>query len=249
MAPWITHLLAGECVFAQLPQLGDEDYGPFLLGCVLVDVNAYSSVAHRASHFVGRLEDDGTDAFNKSCVNFLSQLDGLLLCPWNQLASAERAFVTGYLCHLAADEDWKRFGWDVLQTLGLESLADIPVPGDVIYTAFDVLSSQMYVDFTTVASALRDAVIPDVFTHVPHDAFQTMWDIAKGHVMTGDTPESYFEMLKREGKTAAELQEVIHLHDVYWKDALALVHDLGGVEPRVQGGVRRSLEVIPHLWA
>jgi hypothetical protein len=248
MAPWITHLLVGERIFAQLSQLDEKDYGPFLLGCVLVDVNAYSDIAHRASHFVGRLEDDGTDAFNKSCVNFLSQLDGLLLCPWNQLASAERAFVTGYLCHLAADEDWKRFGWDILQTMGLESLAQIPVPGYVIYTIFDVLSSQMYVDSTAVKSALREAVIPNVFVHIPHNAFQAMWAIAKEYVMTGDTPESYFEMLKRAGKTAAELQEVIHEHDVYWGDALDLVHDLGGVEPRVQGGVQRSLKVILRLW-
>ncbi|MCP4541911.1 MAG: hypothetical protein GY832_32680 [Chloroflexi bacterium] len=249
MAPLITHLLVGERTFAQLQQLEHEDYGPFLLGCVLVDVHGFSSIDRRTTHFIGRLEEDGTDAFSKSCTNFLSQLDDLLLCPWNQLASAERAFVTGYLCHLAADEDWKRFGWDILQTMGLESLAEIPVPGDVVFTVFDVLSSQMYGNFTTVVSALRDAVIPNVLAHVPHDAFQAMWDIAKEHTLTGDTPESYFEMLKREGKTMAELQAVVHEHDVYWEDALALVHDLGGVEPRIQGGVQRSLEVIPHLWA
>jgi hypothetical protein len=249
MAPLVTHLVVGERTFAQLQQLDNEDYGPFLLGCVLVDVHGFSSIDRRETHFVGRLEEDGADAFNKSCANFLNQLDGLLLRPWSQLASAERAFVTGYLCHLAADEDWKRFGWNILQRLGISSLAQVPVPGDVVMTAFDVLSSQMYVDFTTIASALKDAVIPNVLAHVPHDAFQAMWDIAKEHVMTGDTPESYFEMLKREGKTAAEIREVIRQHDVYWEDALALIHDLGGVEPRIQASVRRSLEVIPHLWA
>jgi hypothetical protein len=249
VAPPITHLVVGEHIFAQLQQLEHKDYGPFLLGCVLVDVHGYSSIDRRTTHFVGRLEDDGTDAFNKSCANFLSQLDSLLLRPWSQLTSAERAFVTGYLCHLAADEDWKRFGWDILQALGLASLAEIPVPGDVIYTAFDVLSSPMYGDSTVVASALNDAVIPNVLTHVPHEAFRAMWDITKEYTLTGDTPESYFEMLKREGKTMAEIQEMVHEHDVYWEDALALIHDQGGVEPRIQGSVQRSLEVIPHLWA
>jgi hypothetical protein len=68
------------------------------------------------------------------------------------------------------------------------------------------------------------------------------------HTLTGDTPESYFEMLKREGKSAAEIRKVIHLHDVYWEDALALIHNHGGVEPRIQAGVLRSLEIIPCLW-
>ena len=26
-------------------------------------------------------------------------------------------YVAGYLCHLAADEDWKQFGWNMLQAL------------------------------------------------------------------------------------------------------------------------------------
>ena len=82
--------------------------------------------------------------------------------------------------------------------------------------------------------------IPSVLTHVPHEAFQAMWGIAKEHVTTGDTPESYFEMLKRLGQTDAELGEVIRQHDVYWEDAVALVHDTGGVEPHIQAGVERS---------
>jgi hypothetical protein len=56
-------------------------------------------------------------------------------------------------------------------------------------------------------------------------------------------------MLKREGRTDAEVQEVIRRHDVYWEDAVALIHDLGGVEPFIQAAIRRSLETIPRLWA
>lgn len=249
MAPLVTHLVVGERVFAQSPQFNSTDSGSFLLGCVLVDVNSFSGMDRRRTHFAGRLEEDGADAFNKSCTNFLSQLDDLLLRPWRELTRAEQAFVAGYLCHLAADEDWKQFEWNVLQTLKIPSLADFPVPGEVFLTVFDVLSSEIYIDFSSVASALNDVSIPDVLTHIPHKAFQAMWSIAKEHVTTGDTPESYFEMLKRLGQTDAELREVIRQHDVYWEDAVALIHDLGGVEPRIRAGVERSLEVIPHLWA
>ncbi len=251
MAPLVTHLVIGERVFAQLQRFNEGDYGPFLLGCVLVDVHGFSDVDRRRTHFVGRLEEDGADAFNRSCANFLSQLDGLLLRPWSDLTSTERAYVAGYLCHLAADEAWKLFSWNVLRALGATSWAeaDLSVPGDVVMTVFDVSSSRLYVDFPTVVSALNDVEIPNVLTHVPHEAFQAMWGIVKEHVTTGDTPESYFEMLKRLGQTDAELREVIRQHDVYWEDAVALVHDTGGVEPRIRAGVERSLEVIPHLWA
>ena len=249
MAPLVTHLVVGERVFAQLQRFNDKDYGYFLLGCVLVDVNSFSDMDRRVTHFVGRLQEDGADAFNRSCANFLSQLDGLLIRPWSELTSAEQAFVGGYLCHLAADETWKQFSWNMLRALGIQSLADLPVPGGVIFTAFGVLSSKMYVDFPAVVSALSDVVIPHVLTHVPHDAFQATWNIVEEYMLTGGTPQSYFEMLKREGRADSEIQEIIRRHDVHWEDAVALIHDGGGVEPYIQAGVERSLEVIPHLWA
>lgn len=79
MAPLVNHVVVGERTFAQLRRLDkfdNKDYGPFLLGCVLVDVHGFSDVDRRETHFVGRLEEDGVDAFNKSCTNFLNQLSG-----------------------------------------------------------------------------------------------------------------------------------------------------------------------------
>lgn len=249
MAPLVTHLVIGERVFAQSPQFDSTDYGPFLLGCVLVDVNNSSGMDRRRTHFVGRLEDDGADAFNRSCANFLSQFDELLIRPWSDLTGAEQAFIGGYLCHLAADEVWKQFSWNMLRALEIQSLAALPVPGGVIFTAFGVLSSETYVDFPAVVSALNDVAIPHVMTHVPYDAFQAMWEIVKEYMLTGGTPGSYFEMLKREGRTDAEVREVIRRHDVYWEDAVVLIHDLGGVGSFIHAAIRRSLEKIPRLWA
>jgi hypothetical protein len=249
MASWVTHLVVGERVFARLQQFGEQEYGAFLLGCVLVDLHAFSDIDRRTTHFVGRLEEDGVEAFTKSCANFLSQLDDVLRRPWGKLVSTERAFVAGYLCHLAVDEDWKRFGWDILRAAGLKSLADYPVPGEVFLTAFDVLSSELYVDFPAIALVLETASIPDVLAHVPYDTLQTMWAITKEYVMDGKTAESYFELLERAGKTDAEVQAVRDAHDVYLEDAVTAIHDLGGVEPRIQAAVERSLEMAPRLWA
>jgi len=102
------------------------------------------------------------------------------------LTSAEQAFVAGYLCHLAADEDWKRVDWNMIHTHGLLIWTDLPVPGSVIVSAFDILSSGIYRDFPSVASALGDASIPHILRYVPWEAFQTMWDVAQVQVLMNE---------------------------------------------------------------
>ena len=249
MAPLTTHLVIGERVFAQLSQLDPVDYGGFLLGNVLVDVHVFGDVERRTTHFAERLAGDGPLAFHRSCANFLSQLDGLLARPWDALTSAERAFVAGYLCHLAADEDWKQFDWDTLHTQGIYLWTDLPVPGDVILTAFDVLSSELYVDFPSVASALRDVAVPDLWTHVPYGIFQAMWETFQAHFLDHSTLESYFETERRLGKTGAEVEELRHQHEVYWEDAVQLIQTtFGGIQSRVQAMVQHSLKTMPRLW-
>ena len=103
MPPFTTHLVIGERVFPQLSQFEQEDYGGFLLGCGLVDVHGFSSIDRRTAHFADRLDKESAFALNRSCKNFMDQLDGLLIRPWEELTSTEQAFVTGCLCHLAAD--------------------------------------------------------------------------------------------------------------------------------------------------
>ncbi len=129
MPPLNTHLIIGERVFPHL-SLDETVYGPFLLGCLLVDVNGFTNIDRRVTHFVGRLEEDGTDAFTKSCSNFLSQLDGLLRYTWDDLSPEARAFVIGYLCHLAADEPWKAWGMDIQQALNIDSFGSLTCTGE-----------------------------------------------------------------------------------------------------------------------
>lgn len=257
MAPFITHLVIGERVFAQWPRFDPAVYGEFLLGCALVDVHAFCNIERRVTHFAERLKENGPFAFNKSCTNFLSRLDGLLVRPWNELTHAEQAFVAGYLCHLAADEDWKQFDWYLLHTLGIYWWIDpsplvgvklMPAPTNVVLTAFEVLSSKLYVDFSTVVLALDDVSIPNVLTHIPHRAFETTWDIAKAHALDGSTLESYLDMLKRLGKNSTEIRAARLEHERYWQTAVETIHNyLGGVQQRIQAMVQQSLERMPLL--
>jgi len=248
MASTITHLVIGERVFAQLQQSDPAYYGAFLLGCVLVDVHRCGAIDRRTTHFAERGVENSVDAFNGSCSNFLTQLDSLLVRPWSKLTSAERAFVAGYLCHLAADEEWQRFDVHTIHTLGIQWWLDLPVPPGVVFSAFDTLSSELYNDPLVISQVLDEVSVPNVLTHIPYSALQAWWDVIKPRAMDGSSIESRFEELRRLGKTDAEIQVARHEHEVYWENAVALVQSFfGGVRPRVHAMVRRSLETVPLL--
>jgi hypothetical protein len=249
MAPFVTHLVIGERVFAKFGRFDSSAYGPFLLGCVLVDAKNTDAIGRRTTHFVGRLHEDGEDAFRKSCTNFLAQLDTLLVRPWHELTQEEQAFVAGYLCHLAVDEVWKQSTHEMMQELGISSLADLPVPGRILLLASAALTKELHGDFLTITSALESASIPHVLAHVPLDDFRAMWEIFGEWIMNGCPHELRLEMLKRMGRTEAQIEAARREHETHWDAAVAFVRESGEVERIVNHGIRRSLEVLPRLWA
>jgi len=255
MASLITHLVVGEWVYPQVEQLetSPSSYGAFLLGCLLPDVNAFSGIDRRETHFVGRFEQDGLIAFTQSCTRFLARRDALLQRPWDELSGEECAFVAGYLAHLAADEAWKAFGWRSLRKLGihssLELRAQLGVPMGVLTTAGSVLSAEMYLDHPAVISALRGARVPDVFRHVPHDMFVEMWETLQPYALDGRTYEAYVELLAHRGRSEAEVQMACREHEQHWEDAVTLIRKTGGVEQAVLSCVDRAVQVVPRLWA
>jgi hypothetical protein len=250
MAPLVTHLVIGERVFAQTQYLDPAPsiYGTFLLGCVLVDANGFTEIDRRQTHFAGRLEDDGENAFKSSCASFLSQRNVILRSPWDELTQADQAFVMGYLCHLAADEVWKEMGWKMLQALGIKSFAESPIAGEVFLTVYDILSCQTFANWPAATYALNRTLVPNVFTHVPYEAFEKMWEIARPQILAGGTAESYFNMLERLGTSQAEIQKTRLQHELYWDDASSFVHNAGGVEPYLQAAVERAVNMLPQLW-
>jgi hypothetical protein len=244
------HLVIGERVYPLIEQLTQTEatLGTFLLGCLLVDVNAFSDIDRRETHFVGRPDEDGEDAFSEGSASFLLRRDSLLQHPWETMQASEQAFVAGYLCHLASDEAWKEIGWRTLWAMGITSLDELPVPGGVLLTAYSVLSAELYHDFDSVAAALREAAVPDVLTHVPHRALQDMWDVFKPHALDGQTPASYLRMLERRGISAVEIAVRRQQHEMYMDEAIALAQEMFDVETILQAAVDRSVRAIPQLW-
>jgi hypothetical protein len=254
MATHVTHIAIGERVYLRVREsahpIHEKDYGSFLLGCILADVNNFNGMDRRKTHFVGSLEEDGADAVRESCGRFLAQLEGSLARSWSDLNATERAFVAGYLCHIAADEAWKLFGWRWLKALGIASLNDFPVPVGVVVTAFDTACTKTYRDFPAIALALEQAAVPEVFTHVPYRDFVKMWNAVREHVLDvdGRTPESYFGLIERMDKDEDRIQRTRQQHEAYWGEAMSLLQDAGGIEPVMQAAVERSMKVLPRLW-
>jgi hypothetical protein len=254
MAPLSTHLVIGERIYPTIRSLRrDPDlYGPFLLGCVLVDVNGFTTgdrhIDRRTTHFVGRPEEDGPAAYQRSCAHFLEQLPALLQRPWDRLSPAGQAFAGGYLCHLAVDEAWKQKVRATLSALGVASIKDIPVPVDVLLTLFDVLSKQRFRDFAAVAQALNGAVVPDIFTHVPIAAFVDMWAVAKPHVLGAASAETYFGMQVALGRSEEHVMLARQQHEAHWAGCVAFAGRMGGLDALLEPAIERAAQVTPALF-
>jgi hypothetical protein len=248
MAPLVTHLVVGQRVFFRLERFEPSAYGAFLLGCLLADAEHSGDPGRRTAHFVDGLTGNGNGKSGRSSVDFVREMDSLLVRPWHALAHDEQAFVAGYVCHLATDEEWKRYGWDMLEALGIRSAEELPVAGGVVMTAFDVLSSQLVSDEPPLAPTLGNATIPDVMARIPHAALRATWVAVKAHVLNGRTSRSYFDMLRHLGRSDEEVAVEERAHDLRWRDAVALVEGFGGVTPPVKAAVRRSMETVPRLW-
>jgi hypothetical protein len=250
MAPIVMHAVIGERVYAQIEPLAQtRAVGSFLLGCMLADVNTFCDLDRRQTHFAGRPNEDGEDAFYKGSATFISQLDALLRYPWVNLPPGEQAFVAGYLCHLAADEAWKSVAWRALWAMGITSADQLPVPGGVFLTAYSILSTKLYLDAAAVAGALRQTAVPDVLTHVPHEALARMWRIVKPCAVADFSADCYLSMLEQQGRTAAEVADRRRQHERYMQDAIALIQESFDVGTMIQATVNRSLQVVPRLWS
>ncbi|MCP4537050.1 MAG: hypothetical protein GY832_07870 [Chloroflexi bacterium] len=247
MAALISHLTIGERVSVQIPSLRSSAlvYGAFLLGCVLVDANNYYGLERQQTHFV---ELTGKGAPRGGYIKFLGQLDSLLQRPWDSLSKPEQAFVAGYLCHLAADEAWIEVSWRLLHKLGLNTWNDLSVPTVVMLITFNKLSRDLLQDWPAIDLALNDITIPEVFGHVPTEAFQRMWDVAQAYALDGGTIESYAKLLEGRGKTRAEIDAVRQYGEDDRKGVMALIGQVGGIEQFIQASVERSVQVVPQLW-
>ena len=241
------HLVVGERVFARSEWLARsrEGYGAFLLGCVLVDVNHFSKARRRETHFLA--SEEGPRAFEKSCSRFRSGLDAILVHPWQACSEPERAFVAGYLCHLATDEIWKAHMRSNMQRLGLRSKSDLPVPSRVLATAHSYACGLLYQDYEEVRAALQVAEIPNVLSHVKRKWLRRMWRQVQPYSLNAQRRFAYVEMLAQNGLPEDEAAGMRDEQRRHWKAALAFLDESGSVEPFLVAASTRSRNELSEL--
>ena len=248
MASMITHRVVGEIVFRRLGCLSPAHLGPFLLGNVLVDLHNWVKAERTDTHFSDGQAKEGPLAFDLSCANMLSKLDTLLVRPWEAQSGEERAFVGGYLCHLAADEEHRQFLIESTDRLG-DGWLDL-VPYSVVMTVCNVESLALSPDPQAADEALASAEVPDVFAHVDHAALLDMWENARPHVLDTGTVASFIDLLVRGGRPEEGIERQRQHHAEHWDEAVAFAREFfGGVEVCVEAMVGHALEVLPKLWS
>jgi hypothetical protein len=204
VAPFLSHLVVGERVWATLaakaaPGLrrrqAQNGYGAFLFGCLAPDVDKFCPGLEQATtHFLPK--DEGyAYAWQRSQV-FLKQPDRFLRAPFRALPEDERAFVWGYLCHIAADEIAAR------RAQALESQAqasNTPLPSvDAVLTAMDPRLWAWAIDAEGIIQALAGAPIPvGTLVFAPVDCLRAMHQIILPQVREGGGVEPYLRMVRR----------------------------------------------------
>ena len=198
MAPFLTHLVVGERVWAALDgELSTPDnYGTFLFGCLAPDVDKFChGLEQSTTHFMAK-DEAGTYVWLRS-QRFLEDQAGSLRAPFHALEAVEQVFVMGYLCHIATDEITARSA----QTIRSEhSGRGVPLPHvDAILTAMDPRFWALACDPMHLADALNQALIPDhTFVFTERACLWAMHQAVVPQVVEGGGLMPFVNMVRRQ---------------------------------------------------
>jgi hypothetical protein len=198
MAPFLTHLVVGERVWAALDsaQPAPNHYGTFLFGCLAPDVDKFChGLEQSTTHFVEK-DEAGTWAWQRS-QRFLEGQTSFLRVPFHTLDNVEQAFVLGYLCHVATDEITGRIARDI-KADGTGSGAPLPHV-DAILTAMDPRFWAMASDAGSLIAALNQASIPDrAFVFTKRDCLRAVYESVVPQVAEGGGLMPCVNMVRRQ---------------------------------------------------
>jgi hypothetical protein len=198
MAPFLTHLVVGEQVWAALDGKRPEPdhLGTFLFGCLAPDVDKFChGLEQGTTHFLAK-DEGGTYVWQRS-LRFLEGQDSYLQAPFHALEADEQAFVIGYLCHIATDEITARSA-QAIQSQNSGSGTDLPHV-DAILTAMDPRFWAMTHDPAGLVAALDRASIPvRAFVFTEGECLRAMYQVVVPQVAEGGGLVPFVQMLRRQ---------------------------------------------------
>ena len=200
MAPFLTHLVIGERVWAARDGRwpGAEGYGTFLFGCLAPDVDKMcDGLEQCTTHFLPK--DEAGDWTWLRGQQFLDHPLDFLRAPFEALAANEQAFVLGYLCHVAADEITGRLARALRQNLAASG-RQLPNP-DAVLTLMDPRIWATAAAPDRVLAALESATIPEgTFPAIPLRCLAALRQIVLPQLQEGGGLKPYVRMLRRQGQ-------------------------------------------------
>ena len=198
MAPFLTHLVIGERVWAALdgPRPGTEGYGTFLFGCLAPDVDKIcDGLEQGTTHFLPK-DEAWTWTWQRG-QQFLDHPLDFLRAPFHALPAGEQAFVLGYLCHVAADEITGRLAHTLRQNLAATG-QPLPDP-DAVLTLIDPRIWATAAAPDRMVAALESATIPDsTFPSIPPPCLAALRQIVLPQLQQGGGLKPYLGMLRRQ---------------------------------------------------
>ena len=202
MAPFLTHLVVGERVWATLDgkRPAPDHFGTFLFGCLAPDVDKFChGLEQGTTHFVAK-DEAGTYVWLRS-QRFLESQNGFLRAPFHTLEAIEQAFVIGYLCHIATDEITARSA-RAIKSQSVGSGAALPHV-DAFLTAMDPRFWAMIREPAHVVDALHRASIPDnAFVFTKGACLRAMYQAVVPQVEEGGGLAPFLHMLRRQWQWA-----------------------------------------------
>jgi len=198
MAPFLTHLVVGERVWAALngARPAPDNYGTFLFGCLAPDVDKFChGLEQSTTHFLAK-DEAGTWAWLRS-QRFLDSSSAFLRAPFHTLDAVEQAFVMGYLCHVATDEITGRIAQGIKTD---HAGSGTPLPHvDAILTAMDPRFWAMARESSSLIDALEGASIPDrAFVFTKGDCLRAIYEAVVPQVAEGGGLVPCVNMVRRQ---------------------------------------------------
>ena len=244
MAPFLSHLMVGERVWAGLTPPVDggassDGYGIFLFGCLAPDVDKFcEGLEQGTTHFVAK--DAGFDWVKRRTRRFLERPGDYLRAPLADLMPYERAFVLGYLCHVATDEATGRFAQRMVTHLEATGRSWPHV--DALLTVIDPRLWAMARDPGKVLSALAQARIPNgTFPFAPLECLEALRQAVIPQVRDGGGLLPYLGMVRRHW----QWRRHGHISDA--QDDPQLERDLKAHRRRVEANLAACEQLVDEL--
>jgi hypothetical protein len=241
MAPFLTHLVVGERVWATLDGrlCFEGSYGTFLFGCLAPDVDKICADLDQATtHFLPK--DEGYTYLQQRSQYFLEHQADFLRAPFHGLEDVEQVLVSGYLCHVATDEVTGRYALSLRSQLaGTEA----PFPHtEALLTAMDPSFWAMATDPDGIVAALAVAAIPGgALALVPPASLIALHQIVWPQVRDGGGLMPYIDMVRR------QWQWVHHGWATDATDDPALEADLAAYRHEIEADLPASQKVLETL--